>query len=115
MHGGGGLKRDIDDKLDSLDGGSGTGKGVRGGLIVGATVSDDEPSRGSSERARSLIPIGLEGEKRGQGGYERAEAWMDRFVDIFIQGWGGWKEYMRVNWGILGHRLVQGGRGWWLS
>ena len=70
MRGGGGLERDIDAELDSLDGGSGTRKGVRGGLIIDATVSNDEPSRGSGEKARGLIPIGLEGEERGRGGYE---------------------------------------------
>ena len=72
----------MDCKLGSVDGGNSTGNGVRGGLIIGATVSDEEPSCGFGERASDLMPIGLDGEEMGQEGYEETGAWMEGFVDI---------------------------------
>ena len=54
----------MDIELDLLEGGSGIGKGVRGGLL-GTTVSNEEPSCGSGERESGRRPIGLDEEKEG--------------------------------------------------
>ena len=77
----------MDCRLDCLNGGNGIGKSVRGELIFisGATVSDEEPSYGSGERDTGLIPIGLEGEEMGRGGYEGTGAWMDGCDDMFLE------------------------------
>ena len=77
----------IDTWLDVLESGKGTGKGEGMGATCIA-VSEEEPSRGSGERDTGLIPIGLERERMGRGGYEGTGAWMEGCEDILIMGEG---------------------------
>ena len=57
----------MDVELDALESGSSIERGVRGRLI-GAAVSEEEPSRGSSNKASGGGPIGLDEEKVGWKG-----------------------------------------------
>ena len=82
---------DIDTWLDVFESGKGTGKGEGRGVTCIA-VSEEEPSHGSGKRDTGLIPIGLEGEEMGRGGYEGTGAWMEEFVDMLVEGRRGGRD-----------------------